>query len=186
MKSFKQYLSEARRGRLFRFDDTRLKPKAQTYAFSPDKSGSGNIENQAGWIPPESWTRETGLFAGQYHHVLSYAVPRSTRWIVTGKRTKDTKPTIHFAEEDRDDIKAHRPTISQYNVRQGFKQTQSGEFFAPGEVAPSPISQETIENPLEHIKKHYNVKFVDDLDHQKRLLDLKGIGHNYEGTFEVH
>ncbi len=184
MKTFRQYLNEA--GRLFRFDDKSVAPKAQTYAFSPENLGSGNVQNTAGWTPPESWTREKGLFAGKYHDVLPYAVPRSTRWIKTGKRTKDTKPTIHFSEEDREAIEAHRPTISKYNIRQGFKQTQPGEFFAPGEVAPSLISQETIENPLEHIKKHYNIKFVDDLDHQKRLLDLKGIGHNFEGTFEEH
>ena len=185
MISFKQYISEA--GKLYRFDDEKLIPKAQEYVFSPDGTGSGNVENNAGWVPPEDWERKKGLFAGQYHHVLSYAVPRSTRWLVTGKRTKEEKPTIHFSEDDREAINAHRPTISQYNVRQGFKRSQSGgEYFAQADTAPSPISQKTIENPLEHIKQHFNVKFVPDLDRHKRDLEVRGIGHNFEGSFEEH
>jgi hypothetical protein len=184
MKSFRQYISEA--GKLYRFDDKMIKPKAQTYAFSPDGTGSGNVENNAGWVPPEDWERKKGLFAGQYHHVLSYAVPRSTRWLVTGKRTKEEKPTIHLSEDDREAINAHRPTISQYNVRQGFKKSQAngGEYFAQADTAPSPISQKTIEDPLEHIKQHFNVNFVPDLDlHRKNLL-AQNIHHNSEGDFQ--
>jgi hypothetical protein len=183
MKSFKQYLSEA--GKLYRFDDKILKPKAQTYAFSRDDTGSVNVENNVGWVPPEDWEIKKGLFAGQYHHVLSYAVPRSTRWIVTGKRTKNEKPTIHFTEDDREAINAHRPTISQYNVRQGFKRSNPnvGEYFAQTDNAPSPISQKTIEDPIEHIKKHFNVIFVPDLDRHKRDLDARGINYNAEGDF---
>ncbi len=183
MKSFKQYITEA--GKLYRFDDKKLIPKAQTYAFSPDDTGSGNVKNNVGWIPPESWERKKGLFAGHYHNVLAYAVPRATRWVVTGRRTKDTKPTIHFSESDREAIMSHKPTVSQYNVRQGFKKSQDGiEYFVQGDKAPSPISQKTIKNPLEHIQKHYDVKFVPDLDSHKRGLEVRGIGHNFEGEFE--
>lgn len=182
MKSFKQYIFES--GRLFRLDNKLLIPKTHTYAFSPDKTTSGNVE---GWnqIPP-TWERKTGLFAGHYHHVITYAVPRDTRWIVTGKRTKDEKPTVHFDLFDKQDIESHRPVLSQYNVRQGFERTAGGEFFAQGEKAPRPISQRVIDNPLEHIGKHYNIKFIPDLDDFKSRLDSKGTHHNFEGNFEFN
>lgn len=181
MKSFKQFIIES--GRLFRFDDKLLIPKAQTYAVSPDNTESGNVEFNREWEPPANWERKTGLYAGQYHHVLTYAVPRETRWIVTGKKTKDKNPTIYFHTDDRESIEAHRPTISQYNVRQGFKRTAGGEFFAQGEKAPPPISQTVIDNPLEHIKKHFDVKFVPNLKDLKSRLDSEGTHHTAEGDF---
>jgi hypothetical protein len=182
MKSFKTFLNEG--GRLYRVDDRLLIPKAQTYAFSPDNTGSGNVEFNRGWKPPSSWERKTGLFTGHYHHVLTYAVPRETRWIVTGKKTKNENPTVHFDIEDKEAIESHRPTLSQYNVRQGFVPTAGGEFFAQGEKAPTPISQTTIDNPLEHIGKHFNVKFVKDLSDFRNRLNFKGIHHTFEGNFE--
>jgi hypothetical protein len=184
MKSFKQFIIES--GRLFRFDDKPIIPKAQTYAVSPDNTGSGNVEFNRGWEPPANWERKTGLYAGQYHHVLTYAVPRETRWIVTGKKTKDKNPTVYFDTNSRKAIEAHRPTISQYNVRQGFKRTAGGEFFAQGEKAPAPISQTVIDNPLEHIKKHFDVKFIPDLQDFKSKLDSEGTHHTAEGNFEAH
>lgn len=181
MKSFKQYITEA--GKLYRFDDKQIIPSAQDYATSPEGTESGRVTPY--WQPPSNWKRSKGLFAGKYHDVLPYAVPRATRWIITGKRTKDTKPTIYFSESDREAIMSHKPTVSQYNVRQGFKKSQDGiEYFVQGDKAPSPISQKTIENPLEHIQKHYNVKFVPDLDSHKRGLEMRGIDHNFEGEFE--
>jgi hypothetical protein len=175
-KSFLQFITES--GKLYRFDDRQLTPKAQEYAFSPDNTGSGNV---SGWEPPADWTRRTGLFTGKYHHVLTYAVPRSTRWITTGKRTKDSKPVVYFDESDRDAIAAHRPVLSQYNRRQGFARTLGSEYFAAGERAPSPVSQRVLENPLEEIGKHFTVKFVRDLDQHKSALDSEGVNYNAEG-----
>lgn len=182
MKSFKQHIQES--GRLFRFDDKPVIPKAQRYVFAPDNTGSGNVENNRGWEPPSDWQKKTGLFAGQYHHVLTYAVPRETRWIVTGKKGKNENPTVHFDVNDREDILSHRPVLSQYNTRQGFERTAGGEFFAQGETAPKPISQRVIEDPLNHIKQHFNVKFVRDLDDFRNRLNFKGIHHTFEGNFE--
>ena len=180
MKSFLQYITEG--GKVYRFDDNPITPKAQTYAFYPDGTGSGNISK---WKPPSDWSQETGLFAGQYHHVLPYAVPRDTRWIVTGSRTEDTKPTIFFSESDKERIKAHTSTLSVYNRRQGFQKTLRGERFAPGDVAPKPLSQTQITDPLSHIEKHYDIQFVSDLDAHKKELESKGIHHAAEGNFEV-
>lgn len=180
MLSFKHYLNES--GKLYRIDDQPIIPKAHTYAFSPDNEGSGNIEK---WNPPSDWQKRTGLFSGQYHQVLAYAVPRQTRWLVTGKRTKTEKPTIHFSESDREAIEKHRPQISQYNIRQGFTRLPTGfEYFAQGDTAPNPISRKIIENPLEHIQKHYNVKFVKDLDDTRKDFLARRVYHNAEGHFE--
>jgi hypothetical protein len=180
MKSFSQFLAEA--GRLYRFDDQPITPRAQTYAISPDRTSSGNI---SGWKPPPDWSQETGLFAGHYGHVLSFAVPRDIRWVVTGKRTEDSKPTIYFAKADKQRIDDHTPTLSVYNRRQGFQRTSSGEWFAPGGVAPEPLSQTRITDPLSHIGKHYNVQFVDDIVAHKKGLESEGIHHSAEGDFDV-
>jgi hypothetical protein len=184
MKSFRQYLLEA--GKLFRFDAEPIIPKAHNYVFSPDNTGSGNAEmnRNSGWNPPSDWQERTGMFAGQYHHVLPYAVPRETRWIVTGKRGKNEKPTIHFDEGDKERIESNRPTLSQYRRKDGFIKTAGGEFFAQGENAPKPISQRVIENPLDHIRQHYNIKFVKNLGDTKKQLESDGIDHSAEGNFE--
>lgn len=176
MLSFIRFITES--GRLFRFDDQQVTPKAQEYATSPDGSQSGNV---SGWTPPADWKRSTGLFAGQYHHVLTYAVPRNTRWITQGARTKNSKPTVYFDQADREAIENHRPVLSQYNVRQGFQQSMGGEYFAPGERAPSPVSQRVLENPLDEIRKHYAVKFVSDLARTKETIDSWGINYSAEG-----
>jgi len=176
MKSFLQYITES--GRLYRFDDKQVIPKAHEYAISPDGSESGNV---AGWNPPADWSRRTGLFTGKLHHVLPFAVPRATRWITTGARTKKSKPTVYFDKADREAIQSHRPVLSQYNVRQGFQQTVGGEYFAPGERAPSPVSQRVIENPLEEISKHYAVKFVSNLARHKETMDSSGLNYSAEG-----
>ena len=177
MKSFLQHITES--GKLYRFDDRQVTPKAQEYAISPDGSESGNATT--GWNPPADWTRRTGLFTGTLHHVLPFAVPRATRWITTGARTKNSKPTVYFDEADREAIQSHRPVLSQYNVRQGFQQTVGGEYFAPGEHAPSPVSQRVIENPLEEISKHYAVKFVSNLARHKETMDSWGLNYTAEG-----
>ena len=176
VKSFRQHLSES--GKLYRFDDRQLIPKAQEYAFAPDNTGSGNV---IGWDPPADWTRRTGLFSGKYHHVLTYAVPRNTRWIVTGKRTKDSKPVVYFDNNDRDAIATHRPVLSQYNRRQGFVRTAGAEYFAPGGRAPRPISQRVLKNPLEEIGKHFTIQFVPDLDRHKETLEARGVNYSAEG-----
>jgi len=182
MKSFIQYINES--GKLYRFDDKQIIPSAQDYATSPDGTESGRVSPD--WQPPSDWKRSKGLFAGQYHHVLSYAVPRDTRWIVTGKKGKNEKQTIHFDEADRERISSHSPTLSQYNRRQGFKRTLGGEYFASGEDAPKPIKQTKITDPLSHIEKHYNINFVKNLTKHKRDLESQGVHHTAEGDFEVN
>jgi len=183
MMRFKTYLFEGRR--LFRFDDLKdgkqIIPKPQKYAFDSDGSGSGNIDK---YDPPKDATIKTGLFADEYHRVLPYATPRSTRFIVTGQRTKKSKPTIHFDKKDKDKIMSHVTSLSQYGEQQGFKKTKTDEFFREGDKTPRPMSQKIIKNPLEHISKHYEIKFVDDLDDHKAKLDANKTHYEAEGEFD--
>ena len=202
MKSFKQYIIESER--LFRFDDKKIIPKPQTYAFSPDNTGSGNVER---WkdAPPD-WERKTGVFAGKYSDVLPFSVPRETKWIIPHDRDESGKQTIYFAKSDRRRIKQHRSQLTQYNERQGFEKLRSGSEFhqvgpgealageASGRIGPEeyfsrsgadlrPIKKKIIQNPLRHLQRHYNVQFVDDLDAVKKHFTDNGIGHNAEGYF---
>jgi len=180
MKLFKEYLAEA--GRLVRFDDRGRTPEPAEFAFSPDGSGSGRVTPE--WTPPANWKRDTGLFAGTIGHAAPYAAPRKTRWITTGTREGNRKPTIWFQKGDRDSIKKHISTMSQYNRRQGFKETLGGEVFRSGQNAPKAIDTTDITNPLKFIKNHYRVRFIDNLDYKIKNLLKRGIHHGAEGDFK--
>jgi len=182
MRSFKEYITEAGM-HLYRFDPPDTTPEVHTYATNRNRTVSVNVETGSEDVDPGLKDRITGLFAGQYHHALPYAVPRNVRWIVTGKKTKDENPTIHFSIDDKEAIELYRPILSKYNVRQGFERL-SGEHFKETEKAPTPISQTTIvDNPLTLIEKHYNIKFVKNLDDLKQQLNDNNIKHTAQGTF---
>jgi len=193
MKSFKQYLNEARR--MFRFDDLPADskpfvPKSKRYGFvrQGDNIGSGSVEGWGDYPKGPDYHEKTGVFAADYSSALPYALPRDTRWIMHGNRTKTEKPTLILHSGDLPKIKKHTTVKTEYRKRpQGFAPTSldnaSGEHFSEREISPTPISQTKHSNVLDMISKHYNVRFVDDLSKTKRELETSKIPHNAEGDF---
>lgn len=185
MKSFLTYLQEARK--LFRFDDlpasgVPVTPRMHTYGFV--KTGSGRADSWGTYPKGKDYHEKTGMFAAEYAHSLPYSMPRDTRWIVTGKRSKTEKPTLFVAAADRKKIETHKTVVSEYRKKQQrFDSTGTTEYFTKS--APRPISQKIHTNPLSLISKHMNVVFVDDLDAQKKHLEQNNINHGAEGDFST-
>jgi hypothetical protein len=190
MISFLQYLFETKR--LVRFDDLPANskpfvPRTRRYGFvgQGDKIASGSAEEWGDYPKGSDYREKTGLFAADYSSALPYALPRDTRWIKHGKRTKTEKPTLIMHSRDLPKIKKHITVKTEYRKRpQGFTPTRvgfSGEHFSERQISPTPIAQTKHSNVLDMISKHYNIRFVDNLNKTKRELETSNVKHTAEG-----
>jgi len=160
-----------------RIDDSHIadfNKKLGTYHSSPDGSSSGQFG--PGEKIPEGWKSKTGLFAGEAAHVAPYAAPRGTSF-VTHAGENGEKPTLVFGEQDKEKIQSHKPTLTSFSA-DGFQRTAGGEHFSP--QPGKPVSQTKINNPIEHMSQHYNVKFVPDLKTHVEGLRSQGVPHTGE------
>jgi len=145
----------------------------KTYYRSPDWSSSGSFSNQENI--PKDWLKEVGLFGGKLKNIIPYATPRNVRWIVT----KDlSRPTVIFAEKDKQAITSYRPYLSKFS-QSSFTQQSNGEFFSHD--PKQAMKQEMIRNPLRFMQKWYNVKFVPNLDDYAKQLKSQDINFDSEG-----
>jgi len=163
MKTFIEYLLEAKR--VFRVDQGGIRPgkKARRYDFDPQ-----NNSGVAGSIPGDNTTRMRGLFAAKKDEMIPYVGGRDVpfAWVqpVRGNRKGRIRGTVYYPASSEEEIKKRRPSVTSYSTeKQGFKQISTGEYFRPGQRVPRPTSTETIQNPLEYMRKHVNVKFVPNL-----------------------
>ena len=160
-----------------RIDDSHIadfNKKLGTYHSSPDGSSSGQFG--PGEKIPEGWKSKTGLFAGEAAHVAPYAAPRGTSF-ATHAGENGEKPTLVFGEQDKEKIQSHKPTLTSFSA-DGFQRTAGGEHFSP--QPGKPVSQTKINNPIEHMSQHYNVKFVPDLKTHVEGLRSQGVPHTGE------
>lgn len=186
MKTFRQIIIES--GRLVRYDrlpksGKPFKPKSFLYRFTGDGTGSGPESTWGSYPKSETDILKTGLFAGHKGHAAPYTMPRNIRWIRVGERKGDEKPTLIMSKKDFKRLqKSGRSVASIYNIKQGFKKTSGGEFFAARENIP-PIKQEIVD-PLKTIRKSHNIRTVRNLDSIKRRLVRSEINHDAEGNFK--
>jgi hypothetical protein len=162
---------------VYRIDKDRIgdfSNNLRNYWHAPNWGSSGTFSN-AEEIPPD-WSKITGLFAGELKNVIPYAVPRNVKWIVTWENPK--RPTVHFNENDRRRIIAHRPYLSKFSTNT-FQKVPSGEFFSgnPG----SPAKQDVVRNPLNFIRKWYNIQFVPNIATLAKQLKSQNIQFDAEG-----
>ena len=97
MQSFKEYLTES--GRLFRFDDLPEDgvPKIpNTHEYGFDGETSGRTDTWGDYPKGSNYTQKSGIFSGQLHEILPYALPRDTKWIKTEVSSGKEKPTLFF------------------------------------------------------------------------------------------
>lgn len=162
---------------LYRVDGDKIadfSSKMRTYRHAPDWSSSGTFGTDE--EVPDGWGQATGLFTAELRHVVAYAVPRSTKWVVTWENPK--RPTIYFNENDRRAIASHQPTLSTFN-KSDFQQLPSKEFFT--DKPSNPTKQETIRNPLNFIRRWYDVQFVPNVVEKAKQLKSQNLHFNSEG-----
>lgn len=187
MKSFNQYIMETKR--LVRYDTLPrtgkpFVPRSDLYRFTADKTGSGRESSWGSYPKSPDDTLKTGLFTASQGHAAPYAMPRNTRWIRTGTRQGNEKPTLYISKTSKKALQrgGHRTVASHYSDKQGFERTSGEEFFANRENV-KPIRQEIFSNPLEILRKTHRIRAVRDLNTVKQRFDAEGIRHEAEGNF---
>jgi hypothetical protein len=188
MKSFNEYISETKR--LVRYDTMprsgkAFVPRSDLYRFTADGSGSGRESSWGDYPKSSNDTLKKGLFTASGGHAAPYAMPRNTRWIRTGTRQGDEKPTLYISKTTKKSLRrgGHRTVASHYSVKQGFERTGEEEFFANRENV-KPIRQEVHSNPLGILRKTHRIRAVKDLNAVKRRFDADGTHHEAEGSFD--
>ena len=164
MKSFKEYLLEAKR--VFRVDQRRIKPgkKARRYDF--DDLGNSA---PAGSLPAEEVTRQRGLFAATKDEMVPYVGGRdvSFAWVQPLRQNNKggvRRGTVYYSDANRERVQSSRPVVTGYSTKkQGFKKISTGEYFRAGQRVPRPVSREEIQDPIAYMQKYVNVKFVPNL-----------------------
>lgn len=181
---FKEWLLESE-SRVFRIDPTKVSDFAsnpKTYYFT--KSGSGAVDNTSkppAWAQGEQGTYRKGLFAGKYHDMISYMIPRDVPWLVAHTQPK---PTLYFSSENTADIQNYKPYISSFDASkfEPLSKDGQGEFFA--EKPPQPVKQAQIKNPLRILQNKFvvvPVKNAQELKSKLQELKDKNIGVDAEG-----
>lgn len=187
MKSFSEYIAETKR--LVRYDTMPrtgkpFVPRSDLYRFTADKSGSGRESSWGSYPKSSDDTLKTGLFTAAQGHAAPYAMPRNIRWLRTGTRQGNKKPTLYISKSSKKALQrgGHRTVASHYSIKQGFERTSGEEFFANRENV-RPIRQEIHSNPLGILRKTHRIRAVRDLDAVKRRFDADGTHHEAEGNF---
>ena len=181
MQSFKEYLTES--GRLFRFDDLPEDgvPKIpNTHEYGFDGGTSGRSDTWGDYPKGSDYTQKSGIFSGQLHEILPYALPRDTKWIKTDVSSGKEKPTLFLDRSDIEKIMKHKTVLTQYKKKQGFERRGS-EYFKQSDTSPVPMKQTVYENPLDLISKHHDIVWTDNLNTQKQKLTDAGVAHSAEG-----
>ena len=178
--NFKQWLKI--RENVFRIDpekrDFSLQPRH--YFITPDgQSGSVPTKDTIpDWGKNLKGVTKTGLYAGKYHDILSYLIPRELPWILV---PTTPKKTLYVRDIDVKKIQEYHPWISSFdqNKFQALSRDGQGEFFS--EMPPKPIKQIQIKNPYKILNKEFNLIPVKDIVAKNDELKSKNIGFDSEG-----
>ena len=170
------------RENIFRIDPEQrdFSQQLRHYFITPDgQSGSVPTKDTIpDWGKNLKGVIKTGLYAGKYHDILSYLVPRELPWILV---PTTPKKTLYVRDIDVKKIQEYRPWISSFdqNKFQSLSRDGQAEFFS--EMPPKPIKQIQIKNPYKIINKEFNLIPVKDIVAKNDELKSKNIGFDSEG-----
>lgn len=184
MKNFSDWLEN----RLFRVDPERRdfeKHSNLRQYFITNKGESGPVSSPnviPDWGKSLEGMFKTGLYAGRYHEVISYLIPRELPWIIVPTKPKKT---LYIRKQDIKNIQEYSPWISSFNQNdfETLDRDGQGEYFT--EKPPKALKQIQIKNPWRILQNNFIVIPVDDIMDTHKELKNKKIGFDSEGSFFV-
>ena len=183
MKNFQEWLEN----RVFRIDpeknDFDDHSKLKQYFFTKNGSGQTDSPNTVpDWGKSMEGSFKTGLFAGKYHDITSYLIPRNLPWILV---PTFPKKTIYIRKQDVSSIQRYSPWISSFKQSdfQVLDREGQGEYFA--EKPTKAHQQKQIKNNWRVLQSKFNVMPVDDIMAKHQELKNKNIGFDAEGSMFV-
>lgn len=125
---------------------------------------------------------KTGLYAGKYHDIVSYLIPRDMPWILV---PTNPKKTLYVRKQDIPAIQNYSPWISSFDKSQFqvLGREGQGEYFS--EKPPKPSRQAQVKNPWRILQSKFSVQPVDDIMATHKELVAKKIGFDSEGAIFV-
>lgn len=123
---------------------------------------------------------KTGLYAGKYHDVVAYLIPRDMPWILV---PTNPKKTLYVRKQDVPSIQRYSPWISAFkqNDFQMLGREGQGEYFA--ERPPKAHRQVQVKNAWRLLQAKFDVRTVDDINATYKELKAKNVGFDAEGSF---
>lgn len=123
---------------------------------------------------------KTGLYAGKYHDIVSYLIPRELPWILV---STNPKKTLYIRKQDVPAIQKYSPWISSFKQSdfEVLGREGQGEYFT--EKPPQAQKQTQIKNTWRVLQSKFNVYPVDDILATHKELKNKNIGFDAEGDF---
>lgn len=124
----------------------------------------------------------TGLYAGKYHDIVSYLIPREMPWILVPTKPKKT---LYIRKQDVPAIQKYSPWISSFKQDdfQTLGREGQGEYFT--EKPPEALKQTQIKNTYRLLQNKFIVNPVDNILATHKELKDKNIGFDSEGALFV-
>jgi len=125
---------------------------------------------------------KTGLYAGKYHDIVSYLIPRELPWILV---PTSPKKTLYVRKQDVSLIQKYSPWISSFKQSdfETLGREGQGEYFT--EKPPKAVKQVRIKNAWKVLQSKFLVYAVDDILATHKELVTKKIGFDSEGEIFI-
>lgn len=160
----------------------------QFYITHTGESGPTSTPNQVpDWAQTPQGTTpgsfKSGIFAGKYHNIVSYLIPRQLPWILV---PTNPKKTLYIRQQDIPAIKDYKPWISTFKQSdfEELGREGQGEYFT--EKPPTPHKQSQIQNAWRLLQSNFSVQPVNDILATQKQLIAQNIGFDAEGEIFVH
>jgi hypothetical protein len=125
---------------------------------------------------------KSGIFAGKYHNIVSYLIPRKMPWILVPTKPKKT---LYIRQQDVQVVKDYKPWISTFKKTdfEELGREGQGEFFT--EKPPTAHKQAQVKNTWRLLQNNFLLKPVSDILSTHKQLMAQNIGFDAEGEIFV-
>jgi hypothetical protein len=159
----------------------------QFYITNNGESGPTSAPNEVpNWAQtpqgPTPGRFRSGAFAGKYHNIVSYLIPRKMPWILVPTKPKKT---LYIRQQDVQVVKDYKPWISAFKKTdfEELGREGQGEFFT--EKPPVAHKQSQIKDTWRLLQNNFSLQPVSDILATHKQLMAQNIGFDAEGEIFV-